>query len=82
MNNNNIAEQPERCKLYMEKAGWKNQSNQLSCFPYVNHLWFADKKDLLSANNEKDLQSLVSYLCNNKSKYQQFLRHKSPVLFF
>jgi len=77
MNNNNVEKQPERCKPYQEKAGWKKQPNQLSAFPYVNHLWFADKKDLVTARNEKDLQSLISYLCNNQSKYQQFLRHKS-----
>ncbi len=75
--NDNVAQQSEQWKLYMEKAGWKNQSDQLSGFPYVNHLWFADKKDLISHHNEKDLESLVSYLSDNKNKYQQFLRHKS-----
>ena len=77
MNNNNVAQPSEQWNLYMEKAGWKKQPSQLSCFPYVNHLWFADKKDLVTAHDEEELQSLVAYLCNNKNKYQQFLRHKS-----
>jgi acyl-coenzyme A synthetase/AMP-(fatty) acid ligase len=64
-------------QTYMQHAGWKNQPNQLSSFPYVKHLSFADRKDLILSHGEDELNSLVNYLSGNRNKYMQFLRKKS-----
>jgi acyl-coenzyme A synthetase/AMP-(fatty) acid ligase len=61
---------------YMKKAGWKLQPHQFSTYPFVGHLHFANKKDLLLPDPGNELVELVTYLSSNKNKYQQFLRKK------
>ncbi len=61
---------------YMKKAGWKLLPDQFSTYPYIGHLHFANKKDLLLPEPGKDLEDLVTYLSINKNKYEQFLRKK------
>jgi len=61
----------------MEYAGWKLISDQYSSYPYVGHLHFGDKKDLLLPDRGPELIALGNYLSGNKHKYCQFLRRKA-----
>ncbi|HEX4849410.1 MAG TPA: hypothetical protein VFV08_01325, partial [Puia sp.] len=61
----------------MKQAGWKVIAGQSSSYPYIGHLHFGDKKDLILPDHHKnDLEELYDYLTRNRSKYQQFLRRK------
>lgn len=61
---------------YMRKAGWKLLPCQVTTYPFIGHLHFANKKDLPLPNPEQEIMELVTYLSTNKNKYQQFLRQK------
>ncbi|HTS44058.1 MAG TPA: AMP-binding protein [Puia sp.] len=67
----------------MEKAGWKVISDQCCSYPYIGHLHFGDKKDLLLPDHhEEELCALHDYLSRNRYKYRQFLKRKGrhPML--
>ncbi|MGZ3838012.1 MAG: class I adenylate-forming enzyme family protein [Flavisolibacter sp.] len=59
-----------------QASGWKFLPGQFCSFPFIGHLQFADKKDLLLPGQKEALQTTASYLSSSKNKYQQFLRQK------
>ena len=61
----------------MAYSGWKINPEQASAYPYIGHLHFCDKKDLILPRQNPELESLTDYLSRNKYKYQRFLRQKS-----
>ncbi len=61
----------------MEHAGWKLIPEQSASYPFIGHLHFGDKKDLILRSHGDELDSLQNYLSRNKYKYQQFLRQKA-----
>ncbi|MES2647785.1 MAG: class I adenylate-forming enzyme family protein [Bacteroidota bacterium] len=67
---------PTQIETSNSDAGWKQFTTHLSKYPFIGPLLFGDKKDLILADQEETLQSLVSYLTNNRDKYKQFLRQK------
>src|SRR5206468_7734645 len=67
---------PRQQEPALSEKGWKLHQKQLSKFPFVGHLLFSDKKDLLLPDNGEILQTLENYLTGNRYKYQQFLRQK------
>lgn len=60
----------------MQNINWSNQPDQFSSFPTIDHLCFADRKELWFGHDPAELQSLHNYLSDNKHKYLQFLRQK------
>jgi acyl-coenzyme A synthetase/AMP-(fatty) acid ligase len=61
----------------MEQAGWKIIPEQCCSYPFIGHLHFGDKKDLILPSPVSELETLENYLSRNKYKYQLFLRQKS-----
>jgi acyl-coenzyme A synthetase/AMP-(fatty) acid ligase len=61
----------------MAHSGWKIYPEQASAYPYIGHLHFCDKKDLILPRQNPELESLSDYLSRYKYKYQRFLRQKS-----
>jgi acyl-coenzyme A synthetase/AMP-(fatty) acid ligase len=61
----------------MAYSGWKIYPEQAGAYPYIGHLHFCDKKDLILPRQKPELESLTDYLSRNKYKYQRFLRQKS-----
>ena len=60
-----------------KQEGWKMLANQFSTYPYIEHLHFGNKKDLLLPGRNKELTQIANYLSTNRNKYKQFLRQKS-----
>src|SRR5688500_10810277 len=58
-------------------SGYKVLKDQFCSFPFIGNLFFGDKKDILNLHNRTDLETLHSYLANNRGKYRQFIRQKS-----
>jgi acyl-coenzyme A synthetase/AMP-(fatty) acid ligase len=61
----------------LHTSGYKTLPAQCASIPYIGHLYFGDKKDLVLPQGHNDLEKMVDYLASNRHKYQQFLRQKA-----
>ncbi len=59
----------------MEKTGWNILSDLNIAYPFINHLHFADKRDLILPS--QPVPDVAGYLQRNRIKYRQFIRQKN-----
>ncbi len=59
----------------MDITGWNILSELNIAYPHINHLHFADKRDLILPNQPDP--DIAGYLERNRTKYRQFIRQKN-----